>query len=265
VLVDTRPAEIEHRFLVDGAEARTFLDRIAEHVPPEVHDPARPVEYVRTTYFDSDDLQLFRTQLRSGRRRVRVREYAAATDAEPIPLLSGVVAFELKESTGQTRRKQRMSAEPEQIAELLAGPTELRIQSAPLRRAAEAIRSGRLRPRLTTFFRRVSHAAGGIRVTLDEQINFARPVAIGRVGDPAEPADIVGRGPQLILEVKRRGEPPDWLASAMRELLLMTQFSKFRDGLLAAQRAEALRPAATSVQAAVTAAPSAFDRDPAFL
>ena len=266
--MDTRPPEIEHRFLVDAAEARSFLERVAEHIPVDVHDPSRPVAYVRTTYFDSDDLHLFRTQLRIGRRRVRVREYAGATSAEATPVLSGLAAFELKESTGQARRKLRMVGEPQHIAELLCHPSEpkdLRIHSAPLRRAADAIRRGRLLPRLTTFFCRTSHTGSGVRVTLDERISFARPVAIGRVGDPAQPPDIVGRGPQLILEVKRRCEQPDWLASAMRELLLMTQFSKFRDGMLAAQRAEALRPIAAVPAAVVGGAPAAFERDPAFL
>jgi hypothetical protein len=105
--------------------------------------------------------------------------------------------------------------------------------AAPLDHARRAIAAGALRPCLTTWFRRLTYAGCGARVTVDQMIEFARPVAIGAPGQHAAPDDVVGRGPPLVLEVKLRVAPPVWLATAMQRLLVSTQFSKFRDGLLA--------------------------------
>src|SRR5687768_13698754 len=53
VPVDHRPPELEHRFLVEGGEARGFLERVSPHVTRDIYDRDRPIAYVRTTYFDS--------------------------------------------------------------------------------------------------------------------------------------------------------------------------------------------------------------------
>jgi hypothetical protein len=247
--------EIEHRFLVEPGEARAFLGRVADHLPLDVHDRSAPISFVRTTYHDTDDLQLFRAQLRDGRRRVRIREYAGAPDMKSAPRLTGVCALELKEQRGESRRKVRLVATPAEIAALVRPGCEVASRGAApaaLQRAAAAIRRGQLRPRLTTWFRRVSRSGEGVRITLDERILFARPVAIGAAGELAEPASPVGRGPHMLLEVKLTGPAPGWLAAAMADLLLVTQFSKFRDGMLAAHRAEA-----TATPMPVMAAPDA--------
>jgi hypothetical protein len=105
------------------------------------------------------------------------------------------------------------------------------------------VRSGRLRPRLTTFFRRRSYTGDGIRLTLDDLLTFARPVRLGHAGDPAEPGDVIGRGPQLVLEIKLAGPRPRWVSEAVRGFLLMNRFSKFKGGMLALGRADQVAPA----------------------
>lgn len=231
--------QIEARFLVAPDEARGFLARAGRHLAPDVFDLARPVAFVRTTYFDSDEQELFRSQRR---RRIRLREYAGAPGADGIATLTGVCAFELKESSDGLRRKTRVLADRAELMRLLRrGPG--RAVDPALAQAAAQVRSGRLRPRLTTFCHRRSLGGDGVRVTLDDRLVFARPVRLGRAGEPAEPPDVVGRGPQLILEVKLSGEAPGWLVDAAGDLLAMSRFSKFKGGMLAIERADALRGA----------------------
>ncbi len=234
--MDVSPPEIEERYLVAPGEARVFLARAADHLPADFFDPARPIAFVRTTYFDTDDLELFRSQRR---RRIRLREYAGAPGRDGIPTLTGVCAFEQKESNGAERRKARFAGDRGDLQRLLRrGPH--RPIDPDLARAAADVRSGRLRPRLTTFFRRRSHTGDGIRITLDERLLFARPVRLGRAGEPAEPADPVGHGPTLVLEIKLTGPRPRWVDEAARGFLLVNRFSKFKEGMLALSRADAI-------------------------
>ncbi len=231
---------MEHRFLVDTAEARRFLDTVRPHLPFCLRDPDQPIEFVRTTYFDTDELTLFRSHSRGSARRVRIRQYASAPDHRTPPRLGGTCAFEVKESTLLGRRKARLVGLPEDIARILAGRDGGVARRAPplLDAAARSIELELMRPRLTTWFRRLTFEAKGLRVTLDQATEFARPTELGKAGQLAAPLWVVGRGPPLVLEVKLRVEPPVWLWTAMRRLSVGTQFSKFRDGLLAMQRAE---------------------------
>jgi hypothetical protein len=235
--VDDLLPEREARYLVSAAEARTFLALASGRAKLDVFDRERPFSFVRTTYFDSDDHDLFRSQRR---RRVRLREYAGAPAPDGIPVLTGVCAFELKESADGLRRKLRATGDRAELMRLLRrGPG--RPLDPALARAAAQVRSGWLRPRLTTFYRRLSLTGDGLRVTLDDRLTFCRPVRLGRAGDPAEPTDVVGRGPQLILEIKLDRAGPDWLSEATGDFLAMPRFSKFRDGMLAIACSDAVR------------------------
>jgi len=237
--VDDEYPEIEERYLVAPGETRVLLAGVADHLSVDRFDPARPIAFVRTTYFDSDDLDLFRSKRR---RRIRLREYAGAPGPHGIPTLTGACAFELKESVGAERRKLRFVGDRTDLMRLLRRGPHRPIE-ADLARASAEVRSGRLRPRLTTFFRRRSYTGDGIRLTLDDRLTFARPVRLGHAGDPAEPVDVIGRGPQLVLEIKLAGPRPRWVSEAVRGFLLMNRFSKFKGGMLALGRADEVAPA----------------------
>lgn len=241
--VDPRLPEVEHRFLVDADEAHQFLDAIRPHLPVYLRDPDQPVEFVRTTYFDTDDRTLFRSNHQGTTWRVRIRQYATAPDHRTPPRLGDTSAFEVVEHARSARRKLRVVGSPAEIARILRGRDGGLARRASrvsplLDYAARAIEQGQLTPCLTTWFRRLSHSAAGARVTVDQSIEFAHPGGLGMPGDHAAPRTVVGRGPPLVLEVKLRVEAPSWLSSAMRRLFLVTQFSKFRDGVLALRRAE---------------------------
>lgn len=260
------PHEVEQRFLVDPDEAGRFLAAIRPSMPFCLRDPVRPIEHVRTTYYDTDELTLFRARSGDSDWRVRVRQYASAGAVDAPALLGSACALEVKEIAAHGRRKLRAIGAPIDVWGLLqrprldgedepashreprhrsgrlatgSSPAPLRdlVRAAslagPLDHARRAIADGALRPRLTTWFRRLTYAGCGVRVTVDQMIQFARPVAIGAPGQLAAPGDVVGRGPPLVLEIKLRVAPPAWLAAAMQRLLVPTVFSKFRDGLLA--------------------------------
>lgn len=258
-LVDDLDPELEQRFLVAPDEARGFLARVASEIPADVFDPARPIAFVRTTYFDTDDLELFRSQRR---RRVRLREYAGSPGPEGIPTLTGDCAFELKEGSDRVRRKARVVGDRVDLMRLLRrGP--YRPIDPDLARAAADVRCGRLRPRLTTFFRRRSYTGELMRITLDELLVFARPVRLGRAGEPAEPGEVIGRGPPLVLEVKLAAPRPAWLDEATRDFLLMTRFSKFKGGMLALARADQVAMGPEPTRRASMASWLALAHDPA--
>src|SRR5687768_10682820 len=141
VLEVGRP-EIEHRFLVDAADADSFIEFVELYLPEQIHDRFNPVNYLVTTYFDTEDRRMFRSGDGAGRGRVRVRQYASAPSSDAPPIIGDVCAFELKESNDASRRKARIVATPEEIDRLIYRDGWLRdshasaVSTTPLFRAA---------------------------------------------------------------------------------------------------------------------------------
>lgn len=244
--------EVEHRFRVDWMQAQAFLGCVAGRLTADTYDPDRPAAFLLTTYFDTADNRLFNSSGNVGRARVRLRQYASAVTGDAPAMLTDTCAFEVKLSIFESRRMARVVGSPRDLQRLLHGGawrdprlTELRA----LRHAARAVGTGKLRPVLTTYFRRLSRSAPGIRVTLDDQVSFARPMPLGQPGQRAEPGDVFRRLDQLVLEVKLSAAPPAWLTDAMRLIRLTGRESKFHDGMLNAQRM--IRQAPPAVRAAV--------------
>lgn len=238
--------EVEHRFRVDWMQAQAFLGCVAGRLTSDVYDPDRPASFLLTTYYDTPDHRMFNSSGNVGRARVRVRQYASAVTGEAPAMLTDVCAFEVKLSIFESRRMARVVGSPRDIQRVLHGGAWRDPQLAELRslrHAARAVGTGKLRPVLTTWFRRLSRSAPGIRVTLDDQIAFARPVPLGQPGQRAEPVEVFHRVDHLVLEVKLSAPPPAWLTDAMRLVRLTGRDSKFHDGMLNAQR-QTRRPSA---------------------
>jgi hypothetical protein len=232
----------EWKFVVSRPVADAFLVAVEPRMRPEIHDPERPVCYTRTTYLDTPDLAYLRSGESGTDRRLRVREYASATHAGGVALISGDPWLELKESGGNVRTKVRWRAPTALIAELIArgeihADYELPRELESLRRALQDAPS----PRLTTWYRREPRKSedGQVRITVDAGLAFAHPEPIAERGTPAKPSRIVQRFGSRILEVKYSGDPPSWLVEAMALLPRPTNFSKFRAGMLAVANAAA--------------------------
>ncbi|HVV51427.1 MAG TPA: VTC domain-containing protein, partial [Polyangia bacterium] len=237
------PFDHEQRFLLSRAEMRRFLDAVAARAAVEIYDPARPVSYTRTTYFDTNDGVYFRSGEGAPARRLRVREYAVAATPESAPTLSGVAFIELKEHEGSARRKVRLAATPAEIAELVDRGGRAAVTTAsPGAAAALAVIARELAlptmdARLATWYRRLCLTAEGrrVRITLDENLTFCRPQPIGAPGAVAAPQarEVVAAFPARVLEVKHSGEMPYWLCAALESLQPARAFSKFQMGMTA--------------------------------
>ena len=209
----------EHKYLLDADAALSVWAAASAHLLP-LHDPARPVGFVRTTYFDTRDLAYYRSARGPVARRLRVREYATATAPDEAPRLSDRCFLELKQSAGGLRQKTRIELPPHALAGYLA-----RQPDAPLA------------PVLTTWYRRtsLSDLDGRLRVTLDDGVCFCAPAAVGSpcTGGPQR---VLAREPAFVLEIKRWGDAPAWLGRALRGLDEAVGFSKFSAGMRAAAR-----------------------------
>jgi hypothetical protein len=232
----SRSIEQERKYVLSGEQADALLAEARCHLEVDVHDPARPVAFARTTYLDTDDHEYLRSCVTGPvARRIRIREYGAAATVDAEPVLTGVAVLELKQSSGHMRDKLRLSAPAPVLARLCANGGRLIDGDADgLAHLADAqpllAELGRdLRPCLTTVYRRVSLRGGNLRVTFDQDIAFSSPVAIG--DRPLRPP-VAGTGPAHLLELKLRGELPGWLARALVGVA-SANVSKFRDGMRA--------------------------------
>jgi hypothetical protein len=214
-----------------------------------VHDPNRPTSFVLTTYFDTVDHRLFASSRSVAQPRVRLRQYAGAASDDATPVLSGICAFEVKLSIFESRRITRVVDTADRVDGLLDEriPIGRRLDGEhALPRAARAVRSGALRPVLTSYFRRRSYGARGIRVTIDDRIVYTRPARLGRPGQPARPEGAFHRSPHVVVEVKLSADPPPWLTDAMRLIRRGSVECKFHEGMRAQESIDVLATAAAS-------------------
>ena len=225
---DVHPGQRERKYLLDGKAARAFWNEASEHLAPRLEDAARPVAYARTTYYDTRAGAFARSGQGRVARRLRVREYAAAATADGVPVLTGDCFVELKESAGGRRAKSRVRAHLDEVAALLARHTPEQVF-----------------PCVTTWYRRavLTDAREALRVTLDDRLAFCAPVTVGAACVGREPPGVLARSPGFVLEVKL-WEEPAWLTRALRGLHEAVGFSKFHEGMRAADGGTAGRWAA---------------------
>lgn len=242
-------AEYELKFVVSLERARAFLGAMRDRLHVKVYDPAWPVAFTRTTYLDTPDWRYLRS---SGEvlRRLRIRQYAGAPDDGVPPRLTGLCFLEYKESAASRRRKARLRIFPEDIEALLLDPqSSLAAYRQRDTDAADALlremAGATLAPQLLTWYRRQSllDAGGRIRVTLDTEIAFCRPlepaVMSGLEPYACGPVRSVGPAPACLLEIKYEHGPPEWLVTAARMLGVppAVRLSKYVLGMQILERA----------------------------
>lgn len=244
---DFDPFEHEQRFLLTDAQALKFLATVGARTTFTLYDPTWPLAFTRTTYFDTDDDAYLRSCDGPVARRLRVREYAGARSFDETPVLGAICSLELKQTAGTARSKIRLLAPAEILERFIKSPgarerarrrptADITVdQLAALNGIAAELAAKIVVPRLTTWYRRTCLAAedGRVRITLDEGLIFGKPQPLGRAGQPAVPPAAVASGPARILEIKRWGLEPEWLARATRDLGAASSFSKFRAGMTA--------------------------------
>jgi hypothetical protein len=225
--------ERELKFMLDEARTPELLAAAAAAgLEIETHDPAMPVAYSRTTYLDTDDHALLLAD--DGiRRRLRIREYADAPDLGAAPVLSGVSFLELKESQDGQRRKARIRIDAALLRQLFDGAATASGTFGQLGDPRVLACGERLRPRMTTWYRRTSLVSPGLRVTLDHGVVFCAPTVPGQAGAPATPGEVLSSWPGTVLELKLDGELPTWLARQVAGIPEAVGLSKFEAGMSA--------------------------------
>jgi hypothetical protein len=235
--------EVEHRFLVDPLHYKAFIGCVAPHLSSEVRDTS-PVSHLLTTYYDTPDRRFFEATGRVEHARVRLRRNATSPGSDAPAVPSDLCAFEVKLSIFESRRIARLVDSPTAIDAILyrgGWRSDEDLMEVPaLRHAARAVAMGRLRPALSTYYRRVSLCAPGVLITVDDHLAYARPVPLDGPDPVGEPDGVFHRSTQQILEVKLTVAPPAWLNDAMRLLRHANRPSKFQEGMTTWHRLSAL-------------------------
>jgi hypothetical protein len=221
--------EYELKFVVPLERARAFLAEMRDRLHVKVYDPGWPVAFARTTYLDTPDWRYLRSSSAGVLRRLRIRQYAGAPAGGAPARLTGLCFLEYKESAAGQRRKARLRIFPDDMAVILRDPQaslaayrhrDMAAADVLLREMAGVT----LVPQLMTWYRRQSlvDAGGRVRVTLDTEIAFCRPLEPALMSEvetsECGPVRAVGQAPECLLEVKYERAAPDWLVAAMRVL-----------------------------------------------
>ncbi len=244
--------EYEHKFAVSQAQAEAFFETIETRLRQVLYQPSLPIAFARTTYFDTKERRYLASSHTAHARRIRVREYAGAAHIDALAQMTGVSYLECKESHAGTRHKRRLRIGREDIAALLTGRwrgADYTTDTANFF-VREFENGGGLRPLLTTWYRRQAFASGDqIRVTLDSELAFCRPIEAADIADDERGVGfaermratdvasdrVVERPPTCVLEIKHRGSAPDWLRDAMTQLGAppSVRLSKYLQGMAA--------------------------------
>ncbi|MBI2920464.1 MAG: VTC domain-containing protein [Planctomycetes bacterium] len=196
----------ERRYLLRGGRAIEALLR--GRGEPHEFVPGRPETEVFTVYLDTAEGTWSRG--RSGT-KFRCRSYG-----EP-----GIWWFELKRRVGNVVDKWRHLVAPARLPALLAGSDR-----GPALRPFVGDRE--LLPLVAIRYRRTAWEWDGLRVTIDRDVAF---YAVEH-GDPWRTGERAGGIPGVVVEVKRDGPVPAWLAAALSGKRAR-RFSKSRRALAA--------------------------------
>ncbi|HTE55854.1 MAG TPA: VTC domain-containing protein [Kofleriaceae bacterium] len=234
----------ERRFHLDAAGVPALVGALGEELPVVTYAPGTTRTLVVTTYLDSSALDYLRQIDRTAGHRsikMRVREYIALHvdhDGAPQLVAAPTCYLERKERVGQIRLKQRIEIPKSIVAAVLRREIELAGDDEVVKALRAEVSRRALQPVLVSgYLRREFGADGGLRVTLDEHIEFFRPPAALYEGSEALTPAVLGeaadRGPAYLVEVK---EPhgsftPPWLERVMAGLEPADHFSKFREGM----------------------------------
>jgi SPX domain protein involved in polyphosphate accumulation len=249
----------EHVYLLRAESTQTFIEAVSAHLDVDAFgrsetDPSEPAaHYVTTLYFDSDTQEMARA-CEGGTEgvRLRARQYYDHLPEQGIrrePLLW----LEVKTRSGTSTRKVRFAIPSHEVQAVLSDGviTErmLHFESHAWGESAEAVlreivelsmhTAGPLKPDCMAHYRRQAwqDADETLRITLDTELAFHRPPANPFQGGltlaeaMAEPP--VARLRHSLVEIKARGEQPDWLRNLIAEVGLepalegLGAFSKF--------------------------------------
>ncbi len=179
----------ERRYRFEQAEA--LEARLTPHVAAVAYDPGRIESDILTVYLDTTPGTW---SVGRARTKIRCKSYDGGANWW----------FELKRRTGNVVDKWRRAAGIDELVRLMTGEDRW-----------EAIRpfagDRPMRALFAVRYRRTAYEGGDLRVTVDRdvQIHAVQP------GQPWTVLDAVDRVPGVVVEAKRDGDLPPWLAPSL--------------------------------------------------
>lgn len=235
---------IEEKFFIPARCQEAALGLLLESLEPAYPKEETRYTWIESVYFDTERLDLFSDHFLSpaDRFKLRVRRYGPDGLWE-----DGQRILELKAKKGKMSSKTRFELNPTQFRTLMRGEAVPGL--GPLSRL---IQERGLRPVCEVVYRRHAFQEGELRVTLDEQLRYRM---LGDLPDPSrflrqEPLTRAGEmrdrfhdGENLVLEVKRRSDPPEWLTRFLAgQASGDLGFSKYCYSIAGALSLRSLRP-----------------------
>ena len=222
-------------FFLDSDKTQAFVDGVAAYLDVDwfhrgdAEPNELPAHYITTLYFDSETRQVARaSESSTSGVRLRAREYCDQVSEQEFrrePLLW----LEIKTRSGGCTRKIRFAIPSHEIQAALCDGViseRLRVQSSVWGQSAEAVlreigqlcvQTGPLKPDCMAHYRRRAwqDACETLRVTLDTELAFYRaptsPLWSGRTLADAIAQPPVARLSHSLVEIKARGDHPEWL------------------------------------------------------
>jgi SPX domain protein involved in polyphosphate accumulation len=234
----------EQVYFLRTESTQRFIEGVSAHLDVEAFGRAEsdasesPAHYITTLYFDSDTQEIARA-CEGGTEgvRLRAREYYDRLPEQGIrrePLLW----LEVKTRNGASTRKVRFAIPSHEVQTVLSDGviTErmLHFESRAWGQPAEAVlreiaelcmnTAGPLKPDCMAHYRRQAwqDTAETLRITLDTELAFHRPPA-NPFQDGLSLAEAIAEPPvarllHSLVEIKARGEQPDWLRNLIAEV-----------------------------------------------
>lgn len=213
----------EVKLLVNPEIRAALLDWLGDLLPP---DPVAPGGYqVRSLYYDTDDMSVYRHKKDGNLRRfkLRLRTYPSGGDAD-----RGVL--EIKWRIGDLAWKERRDGTLAELDALTRDPfAPEQLPSLPL-----LLANYRFRPRIVVDYRRlafVEHGPDPVRVTMDGPVYAWRAEGLDALARGDAASDPISRG-YSVLEIKFQQSLPFWQAAmAERWHLPQVPFSKYVEAI----------------------------------
>jgi SPX domain protein involved in polyphosphate accumulation len=241
---------LEEKFLLPKflwSDFKALMDMYSE---PSAFEKGTEHNLIESVYFDSPSLKTYTDHFTNKIRRVKVRTRRYAPNGE---WKKKSVFIEIKRKEEGVSKKERMKLPIEQAEALILGrsvsATERLISKNKHTNVSELcervailnslVRSYNLKPQARVVYERKAYEKDGLRVTIDENLNFEilRELDPGvvdaiRRSDFWMQAQIMKNSFQrdkfLILEIKHTGQIPEWLLGFLRAAgINKAHFSKY--------------------------------------
>lgn len=240
---------IEDKYWIPEALKHELSRLLMEVLGPDGYTSASEGSWINSTYFESPELDIFKSHFRNPERRFKIRTRCYGSES----LAAQSFFLEMKSRFGTISRKFRIAVGPTGYMRLMNGlqlsiDDELRCRNPGADQTSLAqrveqfnslIESLGLSPFCKVRYRRKAFESGGVRATLDDQLDhqFLRNLPIFGLRSPEQDqllalaarcrpnSDLSGT---FLLELKHPGQIPHELMEFLRKhRLRKTSFSKY--------------------------------------